>query len=51
MGATTWEVPTVIAPLVAEHTLIHSNIQRGDRGSKRELLDREFSGLTQFDFR
>lgn len=27
MGSTTWNIPTVIQPLCAEHTLIHSNIQ------------------------
>lgn len=45
------EVPTIVQPLCAEHTLFRSAVQQGDRGSTPEELSRQFpvERFPQFD--
>lgn len=45
-------IPTIVQPLCAEHTLLRSAVQQGDRGSTASQLTRQFprEQFPQFDF-
>lgn len=52
MGKKEWDIPTIIQPLCAEHTLEWSVVQQGDRGSTPQKLRQLFpvDQYPQFDF-
>jgi len=52
MGCKSWNVPTIIQPLCAEHTLEWSVVQQGDRGTSATKLKTIFpsSEYPQFNF-
>lgn len=45
-------IPTIVQPLCAEHTLLRSALQQGDRGSTAQELEQAFpkSEFPQYDF-
>jgi len=52
LGKHTNKVPTLVQPLCAEHTLLRSAVQRGDRGRTADELERAFpkAEFPQYDF-
>ena len=44
------QIPTIVHPLAAEHTLRRAVVQQGDRGSTTDTLRKQFKGYPQYDF-